>query len=108
MEFLKKYCKANSIIESVMALTIISICIYIAILVYANVFTPKTSMAHYSKQNILSRQFYELQLQEELPNTKDISVEENWLNTNLKEVTVQYKDSIDKKIQKQFYIYIDE
>ncbi|AWM15201.1 hypothetical protein DI487_15935 [Flavobacterium sediminis] len=108
MGFLKKYYKANSIIESVMALTIISICIYIAILVYANVFTPKTSMAHYSKQNILSRQFYELQLQEELPNTAIISVEENWLNTNLKEVTVQYKDSIDKSIQKQFYIYIDE
>ncbi|MCO6173432.1 hypothetical protein NHF50_00080 [Flavobacterium sp. NRK F10] len=108
MGFLKKYYKANSIIESVMALTIISICIYIAILVYANVFTPKTSMAHYSKQNILSRQFYELQLQEELPNTAIISVEENWLNTNLKEVTVQYKDSIDKSVQKQFYIYIDE
>jgi len=135
MLLLKKYYKANSIIESVIALTIISICIYIAIMVYANVFSPKTSIHQYSRQNKINEQFYLLQLQEEVPiethikknissdemkkwvpdnqnlNTiseENIETTENWLNTYLKKVTITYKDSLSSNGSKTVYIHTDE
>lgn len=107
MLLLKKYYKANSIIESVIALTIISICIYIAIMVYANVFSPKTSIHYYSHQNQINEQFYLLQLQDETP-IENIETTENWLNTYLKEVTIMYKDSLSSNVSKTVYIHTDE
>lgn len=107
MLLLKRYCKANSIIESVIALTIISICIYIAIMVYANVFSPKTSIKQYSHQNELNEQFYLMQLQEETTQ-ENIEVTEDWLNTYLKEVTLTYKDSLSTNVTKTVYIHTDE
>lgn len=107
MPLLKKYYKANSIIESVIALTIISICIYIAIMVYANVFSPKTSIKHYSHQNEINEQFYLLQLQEETK-IENIEITEDYLNTYLKEVTITYKDSLSANVSKTVYIHTDE
>lgn len=107
MLVLRKYYKATSIIESVIALTIISICIYIAIMVYANVFSPKTSIKHYSHQNEINEQFYLMQLQDE-NKLENIETTENWLNTYLKEVTLTYTDSLSSNVTKTVYIHTDE
>ncbi|MFH6996237.1 hypothetical protein, partial [Flavobacterium sp. FlaQc-48] len=56
----KKYYElpANSLLESVIALTIISICLYFAIMIFASVYTPKTSAKFYSTQNKVNELFY--------------------------------------------------
>lgn len=107
MKLLKKHYKANSLLESVIALTIISICIYISIMVYANVFSPKTSTLYYSHQNKINEQFFLLQLQEEIT-ASSVKIEENWLNTNLKEVQVKFTDSLATEMNKTFYINATE
>ena len=107
MQLLKKYYKANSIIESVIALSIISICIYIVIMVYSNVFSAKTSVKQYATQNRLHEKFYlmELGLDERIEN---LEVSEVWINTHLKEVQLNYTDSISVKSIKKVYIYVDK
>lgn len=107
MKLLKKYYEANSLLESVIALTIISICIYITIMVYANVFSPKTSTLYYSHQNRINEQFFLLQLGEEIT-SDNIILKENWLNTNLKEVEIKYTDSSNATISNTFYINATE
>ena len=107
MKLLKKYCEANSLLESVIALTIISICIYITIMVYANVFSPKTSTLYYSHQNKINEQFFLLQLGEEIT-SDNIKLKENWLNTNLREVEIKYTDSLNTTISNTFYINATE
>lgn len=105
MEWLKKYCKANSILESVIALAIISICLYIAMMVYANVFSKKTSIVSYSQQNKMNEMFYLLQVASdslEMENQDNINVE--WINTNLQEITIKSEDTSDYAIKKHFYI----
>ena len=107
MKLLKKYCEANSLLESVIALTIISICIYITIMVYANVFSPKTSTLYYSHQNKINEQFFLLQLGEEIT-SDNIILKENWLNTYLKEIEIKYTDSLNATISSTFYINATE
>lgn len=105
MEWLKKYCKANSILESVIALAIISICLYIAMMVYANVLSKKTSIVSYSQQNKMNEMFYLLQVAAdslEMENQENINVE--WINTNLQEITIKSEDTSDYAIKKHFYI----
>lgn len=110
MVFLKKYysVKANSILESVIALTIISICLYFAILIFASVFTPRTSAKFYSTQNKVNELFFLSQLkndslQYESPN-EDLLIEEEIVNDHLKKISVQYKDSTQFKFEKSFYV----
>ncbi|WKL46347.1 hypothetical protein Q1W71_15445 [Flavobacterium pectinovorum] len=110
MVFLKKYCsvKANSILESVIALTIISICLYFAILIFASVFTPRTSAKFYNTQNKVNELFFLSQLkndslQYESPN-EDLLIEEEIVNEHLKKISVQYKDSTQFKFEKSFYV----
>lgn len=110
MVFLKKYCsvKANSILESVIALTIISICLYFAILIFASVFTPRTSAKFYNTQNKVNELFFLSQLkndslQYESPN-ENLLIEEEIVNEHLKKISVQYKDSTQFKFEKSFYV----
>lgn len=110
MVFLKKYCsvKANSILESVIALTIISICLYFAILIFASVFTPRTSAKFYNTQNKVNELFFLSQLkndslQYESPN-ENLLIEEEIVNDHLKKISVQYKDSTQFKFEKSFYV----
>ncbi|MDW8851249.1 hypothetical protein SD960_14180 [Flavobacterium sp. MMLR14_040] len=110
MVFLKKYysVKANSILESVIALTIISICLYFAILIFASVFTPRTSAKFYSTQNKVNELFFLSQLkndslQYESAN-EDLLIEEEIVNDHLKKISVQYKDSTQFKFEKSFYV----
>lgn len=110
MVFLKKYCsvKANSILESVIALTIISICLYFAILIFASVFTPRTSAKFYSTQNKVNELFFLSQLKNDSlqyeSQDENLQIEEEVINERLKKISVQYKDSSQFKFEKSFYV----
>jgi hypothetical protein len=105
MALLKKYYSANSLLESVMALAIISTCLYIAIMVYANVFTKKTAIIAYSNQNKMNEMFYLLQVSEDsLQQVNNENINSEWINTNLQEITIKSTDSLDLGINKHFYI----
>lgn len=101
---------ANSILESVIALSIISICLYIAIMVFSAVFTPKTSPKFYNSQNKANELFYLSQLQlDSIENeVENITVEREQLNGNLQKLNVIYKDSSNIKFNKSFYIIRNE
>lgn len=110
MVFLRKYCKvsANSILESVIALTIISICLYFAILIFASVFTPRTSARFYSTQNKVNELFFLAQLKNDSlqydNENENLIIEEEVVNDQLKKIFIQYKDSTQFKFEKSFYV----
>lgn len=106
----KRYCKvqANSILESVIALCIISICMYIAILIFATVFTPRTSTQFYNNQHKVNELFYLYQLRNDsLLNEnqdKNLNVTVEPINERLKKISVHYKDSTKYQFEKTFYV----
>lgn len=106
----KKYYKlpANSILESVIALTIISICLYFAIMIFASVYTPKTSAKFYSTQNKVNELFYLSELKNDSivneSEDKNLIIKEEIFNVNLKKISVEYKDSTQFKFEKSFYV----
>lgn len=106
----KKYynLSANSILESVIALTIISICLYFAVMIFASVYTPKTSAKFYSTQNKVNELFYLSELKSDsISNENDnenLLIEEESVNDELKKVSVQYKDSTQFRFEKSFYV----
>jgi hypothetical protein len=110
MERLKRLCslRANSLLESVVALSIISVCLYIAIMVYASVFSPKTSVKAYSSQNKVYEVFYLQQIRQdsllEQYNTDNWQIEEEYSTKKLKKITVHYKDSVQAYPERSFYI----
>nr|WP_315257934.1 hypothetical protein [uncultured Flavobacterium sp.] len=110
MASLKKYysLRANSILESVIALTIISICFYFTILIFATVFTPRTSAKFYNTQNKVNELFFLSQIKNDslLNENEDenLSVEEEYINENLKKTTIHFKDSTQFEFEKSFYI----
>jgi hypothetical protein len=110
MVFLKKFCsiKANSILESVIALTIISICLYISIMIFAAVFTPRTSAKFYGTQNKVNEFFYLAQLKEDSltyqSDDENLIIEEEIVSDGIKKVLLQYKDSTKYKFEKSFYV----
>lgn len=109
MESLKKYCKvrANSLLESVIALTIISICLYFAVMIFASVYTPKTSAKFYSTQDKVNELFYLSQIKNDSisnDENENLLIEEETVNENLKKISVQYKDSTQFKFEKSFYV----
>jgi hypothetical protein len=110
MVSLKKYysLRANSILESVIALTIISICLYFAILIFASVFTPRTSAKFYSTQNKANELFFLSQLKNDSlqyeSENENLQIEEEVVNDHLKKVFIQYKDSTQFKFEKSFYV----
>ncbi|PXY41158.1 hypothetical protein DMB65_09395 [Flavobacterium cheongpyeongense] len=108
----KKYynLSANSILESVIALTIISICLYFAVMIFASVYTPKTSAKFYSTQNKVNELFYLSQLKSDsLSNESEdenLLIEEENISTELKKISIDYKDSTQFRFQKSFYVQI--
>lgn len=106
----KKYYNlaANSILESVIALTIISICLYFAVMIFASVYTPKTSAKFYSTQNKVNELFYLSELKSDSISNENenenLLIEEESVNDELKKVSVQYKDSTQFKFEKSFYV----
>ena len=109
MVCLRKYCKlcANSILESVIALCIIAICLYVAILVYAAVFTPKTSAKFYSTKNKLAEIYFIAQVNpdtiEKMTNNHLI-IHQDWINSNLQQINIEYKDSTGVTSKNNFYV----
>ncbi len=114
MAFLRKYCnlQANSILESVIALSIISICLYFAIMIFAAVFTPRTSAKFYGTQNKINELFFLAQLKNDslISENEDDSlyIEEEVINDDLKKITIQYKDSTKFQFDKSFYVQTNE
>jgi hypothetical protein len=116
MVFLKKYCslnlKANSILESMIALTIISVCLYIAIMIFAAVFTPRTAAKFYGTQNKVNELFFLAQLKNDSLSTENeddnLLIEEKIISDQLKKVTIQYKDSTKYQFDKSFYVQTNE
>lgn len=110
MELLKKYCnvRATSIIESVIALSIISVCLYISIMIFASVFTPKTSAKYYTTQNKMNELFYLVQLENDSTlmaiDNKEYVIEEELINEQLKEIKIKFTDSAKFEFQKSFYV----
>ncbi|MFD1602343.1 hypothetical protein ACFSJW_22070 [Flavobacterium artemisiae] len=109
MVLLKKYCKlsANSLLESVIALTIISICLYFAVMIFASVYTSKTSAKFYSTQNKVNEFFYLSQIKNDSllnDENENLFIEEESINENLKKILIQYKDSTQFKFEKSFYV----
>lgn len=106
----KKYYNlaANSILESVIALTIISICLYFAVMIFASVYTPKTSAKFYSTQNKVNELFYLSELKSDSISNENenenLMIEEESVNDELKKISVQYKDSTQFKFEKSFYV----
>ncbi|MGH2665713.1 hypothetical protein [Flavobacterium sp.] len=114
MAFLKKYCslKANSILESIIALTIISICLYFAILIFAAVFTPRTSAKFYNTQNKVNELFFLAELKSDSLSfeneDENLLIQEEQINESIKKVSIQYKDSTKFQFNKSFYIQTNE
>lgn len=107
---LKKYYNlaANSILESVIALTIISVCLYFAVMIFASVYTPKTSAKFYSTQNKVNELFYLSELKNDSivneSENENLLIEEEPVNESLKKISIQYKDSTQFKFEKSFYV----
>lgn len=98
--------KANSLLESVIALAIISIGIYAAILVFNQVFSNSTSEKFHIEQKNINNLFYEIQLgADTLQNDEsNYEFEINNSNSDLKEYKINYKDSAKIKLSNRFYI----
>lgn len=107
---LKKYYNlaANSILESVISLTIISVCLYFAVMIFASVYTPKTSAKFYSTQNKVNELFYLSELKNDSilneSKNENLLIEEGPVNATLKKISIQYKDSTQFKFEKSFYV----
>jgi hypothetical protein len=101
---------ASSILESVIALTIISICLYIAAIVFSFVFTKKSSPKFYNTINQVNELFYKSQLNLDSIEyeAENIMLEKEKINENLSEIKLQYKDSNNINFDKKFYILNNE
>lgn len=109
MELSKKLDKkvtASSILESVIALTIISICLYIATMVFSFVFTKKNSPKFYNTVNQVNELFYKSQLNLDSIEyeAENIIIEKERINENLSEIKLEFKDSSNINFDKKFYI----
>lgn len=94
------------------ALTIISVCLYIAIMIFATVFTPRTSAKFYGTQNKVNELFFLTQLKNDSLNAgnedENLIIEEEVINDQLKKVSIQYKDSTKHQFDKSFYVQTNE
>jgi len=110
MAFLKKLCnvRANSLLESVIALSIISICLYVAVMVYSAVFTPHTSARFYTSQNKIYEAFFLQQVStdslSELYANGELTIDEEDIENSYKKIVVKYKDSTQAYPAKSFYV----
>ena len=118
MQLLKgyKYLKGSSIVESVIAIAIISVCVLIAVLVFANVGSSNNSLAYYKAANDVEKIFNESidnkDFNNELFKHKNYSVEKKVLDIGnsdegLKEFTFTITISERKFIEKRL-VYSNE
>lgn len=102
--------RANSLLESLIALTIIAICLYIATMIYSTVFTNKTSIKFYTEQSSINEIFYLIQLKQDsiaLPeNNSKIDIAIDKFET-FDKILVKHKDSSQVKWNERVF-YINE
>ena len=114
MVSLKKYYNlaANSILESVISLCIISVCLYVAVLVFAAVFSPRTSAHFFNTQNKINELFFLAQLKKDsLQNenkNEHFAIEETPVNQGLSKILIHYKDSANYQSDQIFYVQSEE
>ena len=101
----KKYCNASSLLESVIALTIISICLYIAVLVFATVFNNRTSVRFYTTQNCGNEFFFLSQTaSDSLAEVSGLQYETESFSEGFQKISIQYQDSTKTNFESNFYI----
>ncbi len=75
-------------------------------IVYASVFSPRTAPLFYGERNQSDELFFLMQVGDDSIANSDgtkLLIEEEWLNTNLKQITIKRKDSIKGALQKRSY-----
>ena len=98
--------RASSLLESVIALSIISVCLYIAVLIYSSVFSNKTSSRYYVTKNRIKEAFYLMQAESDSLNGKfnnNWQIEEEYMG-NTKKISLKYTDSIQSYPLESFYV----
>jgi hypothetical protein len=77
-------------------------------MIFASVYTPKTSAKFYSTQNKVNEIFYlsELKIDSIINGSENenLLIEEETVNESLKKISIQYKDSSQFKFEKSFYV----
>ncbi len=77
-------------------------------MIFASVYTPKTSVKFYGTQNKVNEFFYLSELKSDSISNEsedeNLLIEEESINDNLKKISVQYKDSTQFKFEKSFYV----
>ena len=107
MTLSKKYIKvkANSLLESVIAITIISISIYVSVLIINQVFSKSTSEKFYIEDKKMNELFYKIQFEDDtIPNSTNFSIETENLKNGLIKYDIKYLDSTKLKLKSNFII----
>lgn len=77
-------------------------------MIFASVYTPKTSAKFYSTQNKVNELFYLYELKNDSilneSKNENLLIEEETVNESLKKISIQYKDSTQFKFDKSFYV----
>ena len=77
-------------------------------MIFASVYTPKTSAKFYSTQNKVNELFYLSQIKNDSisndSENENLLIEEEVLGDDLKKISIQYKDSTQFKFEKSFYV----
>jgi competence protein ComGF len=99
--------RANSLIESVMSMSIISICLFIAVIIYATVFTSKSSVNYYNTLQETDEAFFLLEINQdsltERFETEGWEIEEENISL-IKKIVVNKNDGDVRFPEKTFYI----
>lgn len=105
MKLLKKYIKANSMLESVIAIALISACIYISLLVCNQVFSKKLEEDINFEEKKMNNIFYELQVgTDSIYNSNIYSIDEQNDGVNMKIININPMEGAKVKNKKQFYV----
>lgn len=77
-------------------------------MIFAAVYTPKTSAKFYSTQNKVNELFYLSELRSDSISNdsedENLIINEEIINDNLKKISIEYKDSTQFKFEKSFYV----
>ncbi|MFL9843558.1 hypothetical protein [Flavobacterium rhizosphaerae] len=108
MHWLKKYgnTKAGSLLESVIALCIIAVCIYVTIIVFSRIYLPASSV----RASHLKNKMFEIAILKEIGadslsavvNKNNLHVKEE-LDGNLVKMTITANDSIYDSLEQIYY-----
>lgn len=107
MPLLKKHINlsGSSLLESVVSLSIISICLYVTVLVYTTVFNDKTSINYHSKTLECYSVFYNSLIENNNDTLiKNIQFEEEWITSDLKIIKMNFIDSTGNHYIRKYYV----